>query len=163
MARLLTIANSCLLVAFLALFLLTPCRAQDPHPADPSASEIAAVLTSQQTAWNRGDIGAFMDGYWNSPDLTFLGSSGISRGWQAVFTRYRQRYPTEAAMGHLDFSDLEIRLLSATSALALGRWHLSLRSEAGDAGGVFTLVFQKFPAGWKIVHDHTSQLLSKQP
>ena len=28
--------------------------------------------------------------------------------------------------------------------------------EKDDVGGVFTLVWQRFPDGWKIVHDHTS-------
>jgi beta-aspartyl-peptidase (threonine type) len=37
----------------------------------------------------------------------------------------------------------------------LGHWHL--KREQGDIGGVFSLVWQKFPDGWKIIHDHTSQ------
>ena len=27
---------------------------------------------------------------------------------------------------------------------------------SGDVGGVFTLVFRRFPVGWRIIHDHTS-------
>jgi beta-aspartyl-peptidase (threonine type) len=161
MLPLVTIAHRHLPLALLALLSLTRCPAQETHPADPAAREITTVLSAQQTAWNHGDIRAFMDGYWNSPDLTFSGSSGVSRGWQAVFTRYQQRYPTQAAMGHLDFSALEIRSLGASSALVLGKWHLSLAS--GDVGGVFTLVFEQFPEGWKIIHDHTSPVPPKQP
>ncbi|HEY2118701.1 MAG TPA: nuclear transport factor 2 family protein [Candidatus Acidoferrum sp.] len=161
MIRSLTAIRQCLLFALLAFMLFSRCNAQEMHHADPAATEITAVLTSQQSAWNKGDIRTFMDGYWNSPEVTFSGSSGVSRGWQSVFTRYQQRYPTQAAMGHLDFSDLEIRSLSSTSAMVLGRWHLTLG--AGDVGGVFTLVFQKFPEGWKIIHDHTSLVSPKQP
>jgi len=36
----------------------------------------------------------------------------------------------------------------------LGHWHL--KRDSGDVGGVFSLVWQRFPEGWKIVHDHTS-------
>jgi TonB family protein len=36
----------------------------------------------------------------------------------------------------------------------LGKWHL--KREKGDVGGVFTLLWQRFPEGWKIIHDHTS-------
>ncbi len=126
------------------------------HPSAELSQQIRAVLSTQQDAWNRGDVRAFMDGYWNSPDVTFSGSSGVTRGWQAVLSRYQQRYATREAMGQLDFSDLEIRSLGPTSAMVLGRWHLALAS--GDVGGVFTLVLQYFPSGWKIIHDHTSQV-----
>jgi ketosteroid isomerase-like protein len=159
--RLTTVWYSCVF-ALLVSALATQSIAQDAHATDPAATApINAVLAAQQSAWNKGDIRAFMDGYWNSPDVTFSGSSGVSRGWQSVFTRYQQRYPSQSAMGHLDFSDLEIRSLNSTSALVLGKWRLTLSS--GDIGGVFTLVFQKFPNGWKIIHDHTSLVSTNQP
>ncbi len=69
-------------------------------------------------------------------------------------------YPNHAAMGQLDFSDLEFRYLGPDAALVLGQWHL--KRESGDIGGVFTLVWQKFPDGWKIIHDHTSAVGAKQ-
>jgi hypothetical protein len=43
----------------------------DEHAADRDA--ISAVLKAQQTAWNRGDVDAFLKGYWHSPELTFSG------------------------------------------------------------------------------------------
>lgn len=115
---------------------------------------IVTVLTSQQEAWNRGDVDTFLVGYWHSPELTFSGSSGISRGWDGVLARYKKNYPDRAAMGQLDFSDLEFRFLGADHALVLGRWHL--KREKGEIGGVFSLVWQRFPEGWRIIHDHTS-------
>jgi ketosteroid isomerase-like protein len=115
---------------------------------------IQGVLVAQQEAWNRGDVDAFLVGYWHSPELTFSGSSGISRGWNEVLARYQKNYPDRAAMGQLDFSDLEFRLLGADHALVLGRWHL--KREKGEIGGVFSLVWQRFPEGWRIIHDHTS-------
>jgi len=57
-------------------------------------------------------------------------------------------------MGILDFSGLEYRFLGPDAALLLGQWHL--KRESGDIGGVFSLVLQRFPEGWRIVHDHTS-------
>jgi len=126
-------------------------------PADertPDREAIRSVLAAQDAAWNRGDVGAFLVGYWHSPELTFSGSSGVSRGWDGVLARYKKNYPDRAAMGELDFSDLEFRFLGPDAALVLGKWHL--KREKGDIGGVFTLVFQRFPEGWKIIHDHTS-------
>jgi ketosteroid isomerase-like protein len=121
--------------------------------ADPSL-EIRAVLTEQQGAWNRGDIPAFLQGYWNSPELTFAGSEGIVRGYDGLLERYRKTYPDKARMGELEFSSLEIHPLGTDSALVLGHWHL--KRTVGDAGGVFSLVFHRFPVGWRIIHDHTS-------
>ncbi len=121
---------------------------------DADRQAISAVLHAQQTAWNRGDVDAFLAGYWHSPELTFSGSSGVARGWDGVLTRYKKNYPDRAAMGQLDFSDLEFRFLGPDAALVLGRWHL--KRETDDLGGVFTLVWQRFPEGWKIIHDHTS-------
>src|ERR1700758_2861674 len=100
---------------------------------------IQAVLNAQETAWNRGDVDAFLTGYWRSPELTFSGSSGVSRGWDGVLARYRKNYPDRAAMGQLDFSQLEFRFLGPDAALVLGHWHL--QREKGDIGGVFSLVW----------------------
>ena len=118
------------------------------------AAAIRQVLETQQAAWNRGDIPVFLEGYWNSPDLTFSGSSGTVRGYDGVLERYRKSYPDRQSMGELEFSGLEIRLLGADAAVVLGYWHL--KRAIGDAGGVFTLVFERFPEGWRIIHDHTS-------
>jgi ketosteroid isomerase-like protein len=137
----------------------------DPGPGTqqtsaPEEAALRAVLTRQQSAWNQGDVAAFMEGYWNSPELTFAGASGITRGYAPVLAHYKQGYPDKATMGHLEFSDLEVHSLDGNAALVLGQWHLTRR--AGNVGGVFSLVFERFPEGWKIVHDHTSQSAPKQ-
>jgi uncharacterized protein (TIGR02246 family) len=121
---------------------------------------ITAVLQAQQAAWNRGDVTAFLEGYWKSPDLTFSGSGGVTRGFDGVQARYKRNYPDHAAMGELQFSDLEFRFIGPEAALVLGKWHL--KREKGDVGGVFSLVWQKFPEGWKIIHDHTSAVEEKK-
>lgn len=132
-------------------------RQAHAKPADERRADreaISAVLGAQQTAWNRGDVDTFLVGYWRSPELTFSGSSGVARGWDGVLARYKKNYPDRGTMGQLDFSELEFRFLGPDAALVLGRWHL--KREKDDVGGVFTLVWQRFPDGWKIVHDHTS-------
>jgi ketosteroid isomerase-like protein len=126
-----------------------------PQPEDSADAAVTAVLSKQQDAWNHGDVAAFMEAYWNSPDVTFAGTSGVTRGWQPVMDRYKKNYPDQKAMGHLDFSGLEVRPLGKDAALVLGRWHL--KRDSDEMGGVFTLVFQHFPEGWRIIHDHTSR------
>ncbi len=131
---------------------LNPVRARTEN--QDTVTALRAMLQDQADAWNRGDIEGFMKGYWNSREVTFTSSSGILRDWQALLDRYRRHYPDRAAMGHLDFTDLEITTLASDAALILGRWQL-LRKE-DHPGGVFTLVARRFPEGWRIIHDHTS-------
>ncbi|HKT48553.1 MAG TPA: nuclear transport factor 2 family protein [Candidatus Acidoferrales bacterium] len=135
-----------------ATVLAGPQSATERHSADRAAIE--EVLQAQQAAWNRGDVTAFLEGYWKSPELTFSGSGGVARGFDGVKARYEKNYPDRAAMGELQFSDLEFQFLGPNAALVLGKWHL--KREKGDIGGVFSLVWEKFPDGWKIIHDHTS-------
>jgi ketosteroid isomerase-like protein len=137
----------------LTLFPLPKSSVQLGVVADDQGA-IRKILDAQQSAWNEGNVDTFLEGYWHSPDLTFSGSGGIARGWDGVLARYKKNYPDRAAMGHLDFSDLEFRFLGKDAALVLGHWHLS-RAQ-GDVGGVFSLVWQRFPEGWRIIHDHTS-------
>ena len=135
-------------------------RAQDLGQQAPAKADeaIRDLLSAQTAAWNRGDIEGFMQGYWHSDETTFSGSSGVSRGWQALLERYRKNYSTRAIMGHLEFSELEITALGDEAALILGRWHLD--RESGPVGGVFTLVARRFPEGWRIIHDHTSEVVT---
>ena len=118
------------------------------------ASESQNVLRAQQDAWNRGDIDAFMTGYWRSDETVFVSGDEVTRGWEKVLDRYKKKYSDRAKMGTLTFSDLEITPLSNNSAVALGRWHLKRAND--EPHGRFTLIFRHFPDGWKIVHDHTS-------
>jgi ketosteroid isomerase-like protein len=141
--------------AILTLSLSTAAVAQ-PKPKSNSRNEVAirAVLEAQAGAWNRGDIEGYMDGYDRSPKTEFVGGDSITRGWQEVFDRYKQRYDSRQKMGTLTFSDLEINVLSKDAALVLGRWRLKRAND--EPHGTFTLLFRKTKSGWKIVHDHTS-------
>ena len=117
-------------------------------------SAIRAVLDAQATAWNRGDLEGYMDGYDRSPDTEFVGGDTITRGWQTVLDRYKQRYDSREKMGVLTFSDLEFTILSKDAVLVLGRWRLKRAHD--EPHGTFSLLFRKKKAGWRIVHDHSS-------
>ena len=115
---------------------------------------IRAVLDAQATAWNRGDIDGYMDGYDRSPHTVFVSGDRVTRGWQPVLERYKKAYDSREKMGVLTFSDVEITMLSKDAAIVLGRWHLKRSQD--EPHGRFTLLFRKTKAGWRIVHDHTS-------
>lgn len=124
--------------------------------AQSEEEKILNVLRTQQAAWNRADIEAFMQGYERSDELAFVGTE-VQRGFDDVKARYYRKYGDPAKMGKLQFSDFEVRILTADTATVIGRFHLTRTAEGGgDASGIFSLVFLKTAEGWKVVHDHTS-------
>jgi len=121
------------------------------------ASAIEAVLHRQQSAWNRGDIESFMaEGYWQSSELSFYSAGRVSKGFDSVLAGYIRRYREGGAeTGQLEFSELDIDVLSADAAVVRGRWDVDFAAKT-DVGGLFTLIFRKTDGAWRIVHDHTS-------
>lgn len=116
--------------------------------------DIRSVLDAQVYAWNHGDINGFMEGYWKSDSLLFTSGGNVARGWKTTLEKYRRTYSDREKMGTLRFSDLQISVLSESSAWVFGRWGLARNND--HPGGVFTLVMKQFPEGWRIVHDHTT-------
>ncbi len=141
-----------LLVAFAGLAVPSHLWAQNSS----SAQAIRAVLDRQVVDWNRGDLDAFAAGYKNSPEILFMGSK-ISRGYAQMLDRYRKNYSTREKMGTLSFTGLEVQPLDANFATVTGNFHLERTAAGGgNADGYFLLVFEKTPAGWKIVRDDTT-------
>lgn len=137
------------------------CRGPAPAGAaagtsDPTAA-ITAVLRDQESAWNRGDLAAFMElGYWRSPQLTFYSGGEVSHGFDEMLTRYRRNYEAPGKeRGTLAFTQLDVVPLADGVAMARGRWNLDFAGKK-DVGGLFTLVLRRSDDGWRIVHDHTS-------
>ena len=117
---------------------------------------VAGLLERQRVAWNRGDLEAYMSGYARTSELVFTSAGQIRRGWDDTMRRYRSRYGGDrAGMGHLAFEILSVQALGADGAVVLGRWRLSETPNAGS--GVFSVVLERRPEGWRIVHDHTSR------
>jgi ketosteroid isomerase-like protein len=115
---------------------------------------IRTLIEEQRLAWNTGDKEKFMQTYWQSDSLMFIGKSGITYGWQKTLDNYKKGYPDTAAMGKLDFDLLEVKRLSVMYFFVVGKWHLT--RSIGDVGGHFTLLFKKVKNKWVIVADHSS-------
>src|ERR1700683_4308958 len=151
-----------LLLAFVCIAISA--RAFVPREAAQTSdaeAQIRAVLDMQAAAWNRGDVDAFMEGYWKSEETEFLGANGLVRGWHAVLARYRRNYPNRKAMGNLTFSDLEVHMMCQDAAYAIGQFHLERESD--HPSGIFTLIFREFPEGWRIVADHSTAFAAASP
>ncbi len=138
-----------------AVALLIGAASAQSTPASNPDAAIRRVLQSQVDAWNHHDLDAFMAGYWRSPDLTFFSGTTVTKGWEPTLARYRKNYQGEGrSMGTLSFSDLQVEVLGPDAALVRGRFQLFM-PDGKQPHGLFTLIFRKFPEGWRIVHDHT--------
>lgn len=144
-------------IIILSLLSSLGCQSPESQPAFDAAREEVAIrdlLQAQEEAWNRGDIEAFMEGYWQSDSLRFASGDAVQRGWQATLDRYYRTYPDRPTMGTLTFTVHAVQVFSPTWALVFGGYQLE-RAEDRPSG-LFTLLFEKRPEGWRIVHDHTS-------
>ncbi len=126
--------------------------AQAPESKDFQA--VRQVLATQQSAWNRGDIDAFMEYYWKSPDLQFISSSGLTEGWQNTLDRYKKNYSNRDLMGTLTFDILKMNQRSKKVISVVGKFTLERKKD--QPSGYFLLIFQKIKGHWLIVADHTS-------
>ena len=138
-----------IILLWTAVFTAAQPSQKNAAPADPKAA-IEHVLLTQQEAWNHHDLDAFMAGYWDSADLTFFSGAKQTSGWQATLDRYKATYASPGHdMGKLEFSDLRVEVLGPEAAFVRGAWHLAM-PDGKTPHGLFTLVFRKFPDGWKI-------------
>ncbi|PZP52220.1 MAG: DUF4440 domain-containing protein [Pseudopedobacter saltans] len=115
---------------------------------------ILDVLAKQEAAWNEGNIPAFMEGYWKNDSLAFVGSKGITYGWDNTLKKYQNGYPDTVKMGKLHFDIIRIDVMDKSHAFVIGAWHL--KRSIGDVGGHFTLLFRRIKGQWVIAVDHTS-------
>ena len=117
-------------------------------------TEVRNLLAKQNAAWNRGDIDAFMVGYWENDSLMFIGQSGVTYGYKKTLANYKKNYPDTTVMGKLSFTLIQVKQLSSEYFHVIGKYYLT--RTIGDASGHFTLVFRKINGKWVIISDHTS-------
>ena len=115
---------------------------------------IRTILANQQDAWNAGDLDRFMEGYWKSDALIFVGSKGINRGWKTTLESYKKSYPDKASMGTLTMTIVSLEMISKASAFVVGKWKLNRQQDSPE--GYFTLLWEIKEGQWVIVADHSS-------
>ena len=115
---------------------------------------ILQVLKKQELAWNSGNIDVFMEGYWKSDSLIFIGKSGVKYGWETTLNNYKKSYPTIEIMGKLSFDIEKIDLISTNTAFIIGKYTLIRKED--KPSGYFTLLWKKIDGKWYIISDHTS-------
>lgn len=140
-----------------SLVALAACASAPPvrrfEPVDRTA--VTRVLDDQAAAWNRGDLAGYMAGYANTEALVFTSGGKVRTGWQATYDTYAKKYGSAPeTMGRLRFEVTRVDPVGADGVVVLGTWTLTDSEHPGT--GVFSVVLERRPDGWKIVHDHTS-------
>jgi hypothetical protein len=130
---------------------LAGCSAKSDWPSEEKS--IRSLLSQQQTAWNQGNIEEFMQGYWKSDSLMFIGKK-ITYGWDSTTARYHKSYPDTEAMGKLTFTFYDFKFIGNDACLVTGRYHLKRSTD--EPTGMFTLLLRKINGNWVIIYDHTS-------
>ena len=143
--------KNCTLLLFAFFVLHTPDGAAQ---TTQDRAAIQAIMDQQMQCWNAGDLDCFMEGYWHSDSLMFIGKSGITYGFDSTLARYQRVYPDRASMGELRFELVSLEPLGREACLMVGKWFL--KRSVGDINGHFTLLFRKMGQEWRIVKDHSS-------
>lgn len=138
------------------LFSLILFSAQFTFSQNKDFEKVKKLMTTQSEAWNQGDIDGFMQTYWKSEKLQFIGSKGVTYGWQNTVDRYKKSYPSKEAMGFLTFDIINMDKRSRKVISVVGKWHLKRGENLGDLEGHFLLILKKIKGKWLIVADHSS-------
>ena len=127
-----------------------PVEVPDVVPPPFDAGEALKVLAESAGAWSAGDLEAFVSAY--ADDCLFITSAGLTRGKEAVLSRYRERYPDRKAMGALELEILETRPAPPDGLTVAARWILSYPDRPAASGHTL-VVFRRIGESWKIVQD----------
>jgi hypothetical protein len=114
---------------------------------------ILDAMEASRLGWNKSDFESYMQVYWQSDSLCFMGLNNLTYGWQNTLDNYRKGYPTEAHRGTLTYHFKSFKQLADGCVLVIGRFHL--QREIGNAEGNFSLIWKEIDGQWRIVLDHT--------
>ena len=137
------------------MILSAPCFNGEILGKDNKSPEIQAqeAMTKQAQAWNKGDLDGYMNAYWKSDSLVFIGKS-IQRGWDSVNSSYQKLYSDKSKRGTLNFTYLKTTTFTENDVMIVGRWEVTIYE--AKRGGNFTVIMKKINNEWKVVYNHTS-------
>ena len=146
----------------LLLLLLSPlltAAAQNPeqlYTASREQLDVTKIVLAQETAWNKGDLEAYLSHFKDSKDTEAV-LNGSVQGLANIRNAYHASFPNKEAMGQLEQSEVAVRELGPEYALATGKYRLLRnRRNGGDAQGSFIEIFQKDAGKWQLIYSQTT-------
>lgn len=144
---------------FALVFCAAGASAQNPDPlftATRQQLDVAKIVLEQQDAWNKGDLDGYLSHYKDAPDTQAVLAT-LVRGIDNIRSAYKANFPNKDSMGSIEDSEVEVRAMGDNFALATGKYHLiRSRKAGGEVSGTFTELFEKTPAGWKIIFSEST-------
>jgi len=125
------------------------------HNQGKVIASINEKMSEQETCWNTGDLECFMQHYWHSDSLLFIGKSGLTYGWQPTLDNYISSYPDKSAMGKLTFTNEVKEFIDIETVQVIGQWELQ-RDSLENLDGYYSLLWKIKKGEWVIVSDHSS-------
>ncbi|MCU4176177.1 YybH family protein [Carboxylicivirga sp. N1Y90] len=146
------------LLSFVIVFSSCQCNEQDHNkvisePPKEVKENILVQMEASRHCWNKGDFEGYMQVYWKSDSMLFMGINKVTNGWEQTLKNYKKGYPDAAAIGELKYTFEHFNMLADDCVLLIGKYHLT--REIGDADGYFSLVWKNIDGEWKIILDHT--------
>jgi ketosteroid isomerase-like protein len=118
------------------------------------AAAIKAMLDTSAAGWNRAELPVYLSAYVDS--ATAMGSTGLVRGVQGIEGQMRAGFwKTGRPAQTLTYDHLEIRPIGPNQAIVTGQYILT-GAGLPNRTGWFTTIWVRTPAGWRMVHDHSS-------
>lgn len=148
------------LILFTLVIVLSSCHCNEQvkksvitEPTKEIKENILAKMEASRQCWNKGDFEGYMQVYWKSDSMQFMGINKVTKGWEQTLKNYKKGYPNAASIGILDYTFEHFNLLADDCVLVIGKYHLT--REVGDADGYFSLIWKKINGEWEIILDHT--------
>lgn len=136
-----------------ASVIVTPALAHEvTHPRALAERQVAG----QVEAWNRGDLEGALSTYCPSADVTWVNSSGVSRGFDGFRRGMQSMFGGGLdKMGTLDVQVADTRLFGDGSNLTVVRWSIT-RGGSRLMGGISTQLWADCDGKMRIVFEHSS-------
>jgi len=140
-------------------FATAPAVSQKEDPlftASRQQLDVVKIILAQQAAWNKGDLDGYLSRYKDAPDTQAV-LANLVRGMDNIRAAYKQNFPNKDSMGAIEDSDIEVKVLGDSYALATGKYHLNRpKKSGGPIEGSFMELFEKTPAGWQIIFSQST-------
>jgi len=142
-----------LAAGFVLVFFILGCSFLNEKAQEKNIAEIEAIMEQQERDWSAGDMEGYMQDYWQSDSLRFMGRQGITYRWQQQLKNYQKGYPNPEAMGKLTFENFSFDPMGDEHMLVVGKW--TLKRTKDTLSGYYSLIWKKIDGHWKIIFDHT--------
>jgi ketosteroid isomerase-like protein len=117
--------------------------------------DFQAQFSNEAAAWNRGDLDTFMSDYAPGDLPTYVARGHLVRGFDVIRSHYAPSFAPGARRDSLRIEEMQVRPITDRFVLLTARYIL-FRGDSTTASGPFTLLMERRPDGWKILHDHSS-------